>query len=53
MNYADRQLEIFAVNNDYLYAFHSSGELHDFMERMDLARLQLGNDTQTPPDVLG
>ena len=44
MNYADRQLEIFAVNNDSLYAFHSFGELHDFIERMDSARLQLGND---------
>ena len=43
-NYANRQLEIFAVNSDSLLAFHSSGELHDFMEKMDLIRLQEGTD---------
>ena len=43
-NYVDRQLEIVAVNSDSLLAFHSSEELHDFMEKMDLIRLQEGND---------
>ena len=44
LNYSDRQLEIFAVNIDSLNTFHSSCELHDFIEKMDSVRLQLGND---------
>ena len=44
LNYADRQLNIFSVNNDSLLAFHSSDELHDFMECIEALQLQLGVD---------
>ena len=44
LNYSDRQLKIFAVNLDSLNTFHSSCELHDFIEKMDSVSLQLGHD---------
>ena len=44
LNYADRQLDIFAVNNESLLAFHSSDELHEFIECMKSLQLQLGQD---------
>ena len=44
LNYSDKQLEIFSVNLDSLNAFHSSCELHDFIEKMDVVSLQSGND---------
>ena len=44
LNYSDRQLEIFSVNLDSLNTFHSSCELHDFIEKMDVVSLHSGND---------
>ena len=44
MNYADRQLDFFSLNNEALLAFHSSDELHEFMECMESMQLQMGMD---------
>ena len=44
LNYADRQLDIFSVNNDSLLAFHSCDELHEFMKSIEALQLQLGVD---------
>ena len=44
VNYVDRQLEVFAVNHDVLLAFHSSVELHEFIECMESLQPHLGKD---------
>ena len=35
LNYADQQLDVLAVNHEALLAFHSSVELHEFIECME------------------
>ena len=44
LNYANRQLDVFAVNYEALLAFHSSDELREFIECMESLQLQLGQD---------
>ena len=44
LNYTERQLDIFSVSHDSLNAFHSSCELHDFIDKMDAINLLPGSD---------
>ena len=44
LSYSERQLEIFPVSFNSLNAFHSSFELHDFIDKMDSICLSLGTD---------
>ena len=44
LSYNERQLEISPVGLESLNAFHSSSELHDFIDKMDSIRLTHGAD---------
>ena len=45
LNYSERQLEIFLVSLESLNAFHSSSELHVFIDKMDFIRLTHGTNS--------
>ena len=42
LSYSKRQLDIFPISLESLNAFHSSSELHDFIDKMDSIRLTNG-----------